>query len=165
MSVPQHLDGLRGQPDADLGPVDRRHLDDGPDAVVVEPEGKQEEQDRFKNPFELGPALTFGLIYAVILLAANAARLYLGDTGIYLSSIASGLADVDAITLTMAELSREGGGVELQTAARAIVLAAVAISLVKGATVPAMGAAALRRVILPGLLATLATAVGVSFTL
>jgi len=126
---------------------------------------KQEEEDKFTNPFELGPALSFGLLYAVILLGANAARLYLGDTGVYLSSIASGLADVDAITLTMAELSREGGGVELQTAARAIVLAAVANTLVKGGIVLAMGAAALRRVILPGLLATLATAVGVAFTL
>jgi uncharacterized membrane protein (DUF4010 family) len=126
---------------------------------------KQEEQDNFKNPFELGPALSFGLLYAAILLVANAARLYLGDTGVYLSSIASGLADVDAITLSMAELSRDGGGVDLQTAARAIVFAAVSNTLVKGGIVLAMGSAELRKVILPGLLATLATAVGVVFTL
>ena len=126
---------------------------------------KLEEEDKFTNPFELGPALSFGLLYAVILLAANTARLYLGDTGVYLSSIVSGLADVDAITLSMAELSREGGGIDLQTAARAIVFAVVSNTLVKGAIVLSMGAAALRRVILPGLLATLATAVGVVFIL
>ena len=127
--------------------------------------GKQEEQDRFTNPFELGPALTFGMIYAVILLAANAARLYFGNTGIYLSSIASGLADVDAITLSLAELSRDTHDLDLNTAARGIVLAAVSNTLVKGGIVLGMGSMALRKVILPGLLATLATAIGVVFVM
>lgn len=127
--------------------------------------GKQEEHDKFKNPFELGPALTFGLIYAVILLAANTARLYLGNTGIYLSSIASGLADVDAITLSLAELSRDNEALDPLIAARSIVLAAVSNTLVKGGIVLSMGSTALRKVILPGLLATLATAVGIVFIL
>jgi len=127
--------------------------------------GKQQEHDNFKNPFELVPALTFGLIYALILLVANAARLYFGNTGIYLSSIASGLADVDAITLSLAELSQNGRSLELDTAARGIVLAAVSNTLVKGGIVLAMGSMALRKVILPGLVATLATAVAVVFLL
>ena len=131
----------------------------------IQPTGKQEEQDKFTNPFELAPALTFGLIYAVILLAANAARLYLGNTGIYLSSIASGLADVDAITLSLAELSRDTNDLDLQTAARGIVLAAVSNTLVKGGIVLGMGSKLLRKVIMPGLLATLATAIGVVFIL
>ena len=131
----------------------------------IQSTGKQEENDTFKNPFELGPALTFGLIYAVILLAANAARLYLGNTGIYLSSIASGLADVDAITLSLAELSQDANDLDLQTASRGIVLAAVSNTLVKGGIVLAMGSAGLRKTILPGLLATLAAAIGVVFIL
>lgn len=131
----------------------------------IQASGKQEEQDRYTNPFELVPALTFGLVYAVILLAANAARMYLGDTGIYLSSIASGLADVDAITLSLAELSLEDQGLDLQTAARGIVLAAVSNTLVKGGIVLGMGSVVLRKVIMPGLLATLATAIGVVFIL
>lgn len=131
----------------------------------IQSTGKQEEQDTFKNPFELGPALTFGLIYAVILLVANTARLYLGSTGIYLSSIASGLADVDAITLSLAELSQDTDDLDLQTAARGIVLAAVSNTLVKGGIVLAMGSMMLRKVIMPGLLATLATAIGVLFIL
>ena len=126
---------------------------------------KQKEQDRFQNPFELGPALSFGLLYAVILLAANAARLYLGTQGIYLSSIASGLVDVDAITLSMAELSRDGHTLDLHTAARAIVLAAASNTLVKGGIVLSTGSAALRKVIFPGLVMTLATAIGVVFML
>ncbi len=122
-----------------------------------------EEEDNFKNPFELGPALSFGLLYAVILLLANAARLYLGDTGVYLSSFASGLADVDAITLSMAELSRAGGVIDQPTAARAIVLAVVSNTLVKGGIVLVAGSASLVRALLPGMLATLVTAVGVAF--
>lgn len=131
----------------------------------IQSTGKQEEQDKFKNPFEIGTALTFGLIYAVILLAANAARLYLGNTGIYLSSIVSGLADVDAITLSLAELSQDAHNLDLQTASRGIVLAAVSNTLVKGGIVLGMGSMMLRKIILPGLLATLATAIGVVFIL
>ena len=51
------------------------------------------------------------------------------------------------------------------TAARAIVFAAASNTLVKGGIVLATGAAALRREILPGLVLTLATAIGVVFLL
>lgn len=131
----------------------------------VQSAGKQQEQDKFKNPFELGPALTFGLIYAVILVVANAARLYFGNTGVYVSSVASGLADVDAITLSLAELSRNTDDLDLNTAARGIVLAAVSNTLIKGGIVLGMGSMALRKVIMPGLLATLGIAIGIVFLL
>ncbi len=120
--------------------------------------------EEFTNPFELAPALTFGLIYTVILLVANLARLHFGSTGLYLSAIASGVADVDAITLSMAELSR-AGSVDPALAARAIVLAAATNTVVKGAIVLATGAMALRRAILPGLTLTVVTAVAVAFLL
>ncbi len=127
--------------------------------------GKIEEEDTFKNPFELGPALTFGLAYAAILLLAHTTTLYLGNAGVYLSSIASGLADVDAITLSLAKLSQSGQSLDLQTAARGIVLAAASNTLVKAGIVLGMGSVLLRKIILPGLLLTLATAVGVVFVL
>ncbi|RMF64882.1 MAG: MgtC/SapB family protein [Bacteroidetes bacterium] len=114
---------------------------------------QQEEEDNLKNPFELGPAITFGLLYAVILLVANAAQMYLGDTGVYLSSLVSGVADVDAITLSMAELTRQGNLTE-DVATRAIVLAVIANTLVKGGLVLSTGHPNLRRTILPGLLLT-----------
>ncbi len=75
----------------------------------------------FSNPFELGPAVQFGLLYALILVISQAAQQYLGDTGLYVSSIAAGLTDVDAITLSMAELSQSADGVSLDTAAQASV--------------------------------------------
>jgi len=117
----------------------------------------------FANPFELGPAVKFGLLYAVILLVSKAAQMYLGNTGVYLSSVVAGLADVDAITLSMAELSRAAGGVDLTTASRAIVLAAMSNTVVKGGIVLTSGSPALRRALWPGFVLMLVTGVGVTF--
>jgi len=116
-------------------------------------------------PFELGPAVRFGLLYAGILIAARAAHLYLGDLGVYLSSVVASVADVNAITLTMAELGRPGGGVDPTTAARAIVVAAMANTLVKGGMVIVLGGRVLRRTIAPVLAAMLVAGVGLAFVL
>ncbi len=102
------------------------------------------------------------VIIGVILIVARAAQVYFGDTGIYLSSIASGLADVDAITLSMTELSRSGN-LALPTAARAIVLAVVANTVVKGGIVLASGSQALRRTVLPGFILILGVALIAAF--
>jgi uncharacterized membrane protein (DUF4010 family) len=117
----------------------------------------------FANPFELGPAVKFGLLYAVILLVSKAARTYLGDAGVYLSSAAAGLTDVDAITLSMAELGGQAGGVDLPTAARAVVLAAMANTVVKGGVVLTSGTASLRRVLWPGIALILVVGIAVAF--
>ena len=130
--------------------------------LYFSPRADDEEDVTVSNPFELGPAITFGLLYGFILLATNAAEQFLGSTGLYLSSIISGLADVDAITLTTAELSRNGS-IDAATATRAIVLAVVSNTSVKGAIVLSTGSAALRRAILPGFLLTLGSAVLLSF--
>ncbi|MDJ0756714.1 MAG: MgtC/SapB family protein [Ardenticatenaceae bacterium] len=122
------------------------------------PRGDDVRDMAVSNPFELGPAITFGLLYGVILLAARTAQIYFGDTGIYVSSILSGLADVDAITLSMAELSRSGN-LELSTAARAIVLATMSNTVVKGGIIMAGGAIALKKALLPGFLLILVTGV------
>ncbi len=116
------------------------------------------------NPFELAPAITFGLLYGLILLISRAAQLYFGNTGIYLSSILSGLADVDAITLSMSELSNSGS-LAYGVAARAIVLATMSNTVVKGSIVLTSGSKALRRAFLPGFMLILVTGVGLSFLL
>jgi uncharacterized membrane protein (DUF4010 family) len=117
------------------------------------------------NPFELGPAVKFGLLYAVILLVSKAAQMYLGNTGVYLSSVVAGVADVDAITLSMAELSRAAGGLDLITARRAIVLAAMSNTAVKGGIVLTSGSPALRRALLPGFVLMLVAGIGVAFVI
>ena len=117
----------------------------------------------FSNPFELGPAVKFGLIYAAILLVSKAAQTYLDDTGVYLASVVAGLTDVDAITLSMVELGGQAGGVSLTVAARAIVLAAMSNTVVKGGIVLASGSASLRRALMPGFVLMLVTGVSVAF--
>lgn len=109
-----------------------------------------DEDVRLTNPFELGPAIKFGLLYAVILVIGRTASLYFGNTGVYLSSIMAGIADVDAITLSMAELSRAGNGLDIAVAARSVVLAALSNTVVKGMMVVSLGSMELRRHFLPG---------------
>jgi uncharacterized membrane protein (DUF4010 family) len=115
------------------------------------------------NPFELGPALKFGLIYAGILLISRTTQLYLGDLGILVSSVVAGLADVDAITLSVAQLSQSDGGLGISTASTAIILASMANTVTKGALVLIAGSRGLRRAILPAFLLILAAGLGIGF--
>lgn len=117
----------------------------------VQPADEQEEPQTVRNPFRLGPAITFGVLYALILVASSWAQSYFGDAGVYLSSVVAGLADVDAITLSMARLN-ESGDVGAETATRAIVIAAAANTVLKGGIVALTGTRGLRRAMLPGLL-------------
>lgn len=115
------------------------------------------------NPFELGSALKFGLLYALVLLVSQTALMYLGAVGLYASSLLAGLTDVDAITLSMAELSARPDGLAVATAGNAILLAVLSNTLVKAGLVITTADAALQRAILPGLaLMLLAAAVAVA---
>ncbi len=119
----------------------------------------------FSNPFELGPALRFGLLYAVVLLVSRTAQMELGDRGVLLSALAAGVADVDAITLSLSELSRSGQGLSLEAAAQGVMVAAMANTAMKGGIVLATGSSALRRQMWPAVLAILATGLSVAFVL
>lgn len=118
----------------------------------------------FSNPFDLVSAIKFGLLYALILLVARTAQLYFGDTGIYISSLVSGLADVDAITISLTQLSLDGT-VSQVVAAQSIVIATIANTIAKGAIVIIGGASLLKRTLLPGMLLVLVTAIVVTFLL
>lgn len=116
----------------------------------VQPSEEQGREVAITNPFDLGPAIQFGLLFTVILLLSRAAQVYLGDAGVYLSSVIAGLTDVNAIALSLAELSRDPAVLSYDIASRAIVFAAVANTFAKGGIVLIGGAPALRRAILPG---------------
>ncbi len=117
---------------------------------------------QFSNPFDLGSAIKFGLLYGVVLLVSRAAQMYFGDTGIFISSLLSGVADVDAITLSMAELSNTGG-LDLGTAAQAIVVATMSNTLVKGGIAIMGGSKVLRKALLPGIVLIIVVGVGLTF--
>lgn len=120
------------------------------------------EQVRTQNPFELWPAVLFGLLFGCILFIAKAAQVYLGTGGLYLSSLAAGIADVDPITLSLANLATTT--VSPPVAARGIMLAAVANTIVKMAAI-CTGAPALMKYALPILMSMVTAGLVVSFTL
>ena len=90
---------------------------------------------------------------------------WLGATGIYAGAIVSGLADVDAITLSMAELSRGTGPVEDSVAANAIVFAAASNTMVKAGIVWMTGSPGIRRTVAPGAVAVVLVSVGLALAL
>jgi uncharacterized membrane protein (DUF4010 family) len=100
------------------------------------------------NPFELDEAVKFGLLFGVVTFIAKAAQVYLGDAGLYLAAGIAGLTDVDAITLAMADLAKDDEQ-KLTLAARSVVIAAIANTLVKSGMAASLGSPELRRVTLP----------------
>jgi len=125
--------------------------------------GKDDTSDvELKAPFELGPAFKFAIAYAAILVVSRGAQMLLGDPGVYISAAVSGIADVDAITLSLARMAG-AGTIEVGTASNAIVLAAMVNTAVKGGIVLALGATGLRRSIVPALGLILAAGLGLAF--
>jgi uncharacterized membrane protein (DUF4010 family) len=61
-----------------------------------------------QNPFSVTQALKFAAVFTVVLVIARAASVYLDDAGAYLAAFVTGIADVDAITLSLARLHEEG---------------------------------------------------------
>lgn len=53
-----------------------------------------------RNPAELGAALRFAALYAIVLLAAAWLSDVAGNRGLYAAALSSGLADIDAINLS-----------------------------------------------------------------
>jgi uncharacterized membrane protein (DUF4010 family) len=62
-------------------------------------------QLQIKNPFDLGTVLQLAGLIAVILLLAKLVAAQVGNAGLFLLAAISGIADVDALTLSMARLS------------------------------------------------------------
>ncbi len=87
------------------------------------------EAPNLSNPLEILPALIFAGVLAAIMLASRWLGATFGAEGIYALAVASGLADVDAITLSLSRFARDGlaGNVTVI----AILLAAVTNTLVK----------------------------------
>ncbi|QDU61486.1 MgtC family protein [Planctomycetes bacterium Pan216] len=70
-------------------------------------EGESEHLPIEEDPSELKAAVVFGLLYAAVLFAVAAVREHFGNTGLYIVAGLSGLTDMDAITLSTAQLIGE----------------------------------------------------------
>jgi uncharacterized membrane protein (DUF4010 family) len=105
-----------------------------------------------KNPTELKTAISFGLLYAVVLLASAWLQDIAGNKGLYIVALASGLTDADASvlsTLRLFNLDKISSG----EAVVAVTLALMANLIFKIGLILSIGGKALARHALPGLLA------------
>tara|TARA_Y100000310_G_scaffold317846_1_gene371203 strand:+ start:21952 stop:23208 length:1257 start_codon:yes stop_codon:yes gene_type:complete len=82
------------------------------------------------SPFTLKPALKFGVLFAFVLALVKVADVYLSSKGVYLVSLISGFADVDAITVSLSQLAKKD--LALEIARNGILLAALTNVAVKG---------------------------------
>ncbi len=118
-------------------------------------DGRSGEPIPFRNPFELRYALTFGLLYGLVLFIAKAAQVTIGARGLYGSAILAGLTDVDAITLSVVELHRSG--TDAGVATTSITLAAITNTLAKAGLATIAGGVRVGRHVVPYFLLMLAT--------
>ena len=105
-----------------------------------------------KNPTELKTAVSFGLLYALVLLASAWLQDAAGNSGLYIVALVSGLTDADASvlsTLRMFNLDKVASG----EAVIAVTLALMANLVFKIGLVLSIGGGKLARHALPGLLA------------
>ena len=79
-------------------------------------------QLQIRNPFDLGAVLKLAALIAIIMLVAKTIASQAGAAGLYLLAAVSGVADVDALTLSMSRFA--GAEVGLSEASFAILIAA-----------------------------------------
>jgi uncharacterized membrane protein (DUF4010 family) len=86
-------------------------------------------------------------LYAAVLFAVSFAREYLGSGGLYAVAALSGLTDMDAITLSTAQMVK-GGALATETGWRLILVGSLTNLVFKAGVVASLGHARLRRRIL-----------------
>jgi uncharacterized membrane protein (DUF4010 family) len=101
------------------------------------------------NPLKLRTAVTFGLVFAVVLVLVRAAHELFGSAGVYVASALAAITDVDSITLSTAQLAGRGE-LELRVAATAIMLSVLVNTAVKGVMAWSLGSPGLRRTVALG---------------
>jgi uncharacterized membrane protein (DUF4010 family) len=99
------------------------------------------------NPLRLQTAVTFGLVFAVVLVVVRTANEYFGSAGVYVASLLTGITDVDSITLSVSELALSGS-LEPRVASIAIVIASLVNTTAKGVMALVLGSLKLRKTIL-----------------
>lgn len=90
------------------------------------------------NPTELKPAIVFGLLFAGVLFATAAGKARFGEGGLYVVAVLSGFTDVDAISLSTAQMISDNR-LDADTGWRLILLASLANLVFKGLTVAVLG--------------------------
>lgn len=90
-----------------------------------------------KNPFELGTALQLAAVIAVIMLLAKVVSAKMGEQAVLVVAAVSGLADVDALTLSLSRMAN--ADISAATAVVGIAIAVAVNTIVKAAYAAALG--------------------------
>jgi len=88
---------------------------------------KPDSDIKLGNPLNLVNAIGFGVIYMIIRFAVFYGKLFFGDEGLYYTALIAGLADTDAITISMAKFSETTGN---YVTATAIIITAILSNMV-----------------------------------
>jgi uncharacterized membrane protein (DUF4010 family) len=99
------------------------------------------------NPLNLRVAIQFAILYALIVLLVRWAQDVFGGAGLYVASFLSGLTDLDAISLSLAQLQKAGHLVAGE-GVRALLIAAMANALLKAGIAVTLGSSTMRRPVL-----------------
>ena len=99
--------------------------------------GGEEQPMTIRNPLDLPAVLKFGALLAAVMVLSKLVTKFAGSSGAYVLALLSGVADVDAIALTMA--SHGLAEIGAHAAALAVLLAVVSNTVAKSAMSFAMG--------------------------
>ncbi|MBL8226863.1 MAG: MgtC/SapB family protein [Bryobacterales bacterium] len=102
-----------------------------------------------RNPSELKPALFFGAVYSIALIAVAAGRQQFGDSGVFVVAGIAGLTDVDAIALSTLQLLNSAQ-LPASTGVSVVLLATLTNFVFKAVVVRWVGGAELLKRIAPG---------------
>lgn len=103
------------------------------------------------NPTEIKVSLSFGLMYAIVVVAAAWLSDYAGSSGLYALALVSGLTDVDAITLSSLRLF-DLGKIDALQAVSAISIAYISNMGFKLGLVAVVGGMTLARLCVPAVI-------------
>jgi uncharacterized membrane protein (DUF4010 family) len=102
-------------------------------SVKTEPPAEVE----LRNPIELGSALIYAGVLSVLFILIHAMESWFGNAGIYLLSAISGITDVDAVSLSLAQATK--GELPISVGAIGILIAAMVNTLVKAVLATSIG--------------------------
>lgn len=116
---------------------------------------KSDEGFQFENPVELSSALTFAIIFAAVRVISTLAERYWGHSGLYVVSGLSGVAELDAIVLSVSRMVGETGpdAISVATGVRAVLIACVTNTLIKAGVVIAVARRGMKMPVIAGLVA------------
>jgi uncharacterized membrane protein (DUF4010 family) len=119
--------------------------------------GSGRRQDAATNPLQFTAALQMAALFQIVLFAVGFMTAHFGQAGIYSSAAVLGLADMDALTISMAQLTT--AGTAAATTAAAVTIGIISNTILKLAVALTVGRGPYRWIMAAGL-ALMAVALG-----